>query len=121
MIFEIFSCILLSLVSLLALKIALSWNNLQFYKKQGIKTVFSPFMGQLSIIFNKSSEKYRRNPTLYLCDLVKDNSDSPCIVVNNINSTDCFMFLYDPKLKREFLSKETEVAPKTFNLNSGAH
>ena len=87
MIFNILISVVIALVSIAFLKTIVSWQRLQFYKKQGIKVIFAPLRGDSLLYLNTFYPENKIDSSKYLSRLVAENTTSPCIAVNDALST----------------------------------
>jgi len=91
---------------IVGIKVLISWNNLQFYAKQGLHCYFHPLKGTFDIAsrrhpINKSSQ---RGHIIHLINNIKGKAGM--IAANRLTSTRPVVQIFDPVLIREFLLKE---------------
>lgn len=93
------------------LKIVKGKFNLDFYKKQGIKTRFFPKMGYLQMFDKYSFEENKTKSNLeYIKKLINEKDDKGIIAVNNFSTSSSNVFIYDSDLIKDFLMKEDHFA-----------
>ena len=103
----IVACIALIPVGKVILKIVQGKLNLEFYKRQGIKTLFFAKMGYYQL-FDKSSfeENQTKSNLEYAKKLTNEGDDKGIIVSNDFSSSASNILIYDSDLIKDFLMKE---------------
>ena len=104
-----FFYIVVCIILLISIKEYLSYRRLAFYKKQGVKTFYIPFLGITQYI------KKDRNTTDSLSKLrefVQTHQKEDVVAINSMLGPHTITFLLNDDLIREFLVKEIDCSIK---------
>jgi len=94
----------LILVCYIAIKfVGLTYYRMRFYKKQGIDCFFFPGMGYEKR--DRDNEERHKDILFYYKTLSKKKPDIPCVAANFANDVE--LVLFDPKLIKEFYTKQS--------------
>ena len=100
---------IIAFVAIGSLKLLISYKELDFYRKQGIKTYFYPMFGFMTLYMK---EKGSHNQIGRLFKLFEENKHKKAFVVNGLKFTKSFVFIVDPNLLQELFSVEIKYLHK---------
>lgn len=80
--------------------------NLEYYKKQGIKTLFFPKQGYMGMFSTERDENKTRSNYEFIKKLSNQADDQGIVAVNNFSTPSAMIFMYSSELVKEFLIKE---------------
>ena len=106
---KLFGLLLFGIIALYLGREIIVYNNLLYFKKQGVKTVYIPFMGTTNL-WRRSKGSHDQLATAR--QFFEDNKDEPLIMMNSNKMTMSSGFLLDESLIKELLVKEIDCFKK---------
>jgi cytochrome P450 len=102
---------LVALIIVALAKEAICYSNLLFYKKQGVKMIYLPFLGFLTLF---RGEKGQRDQLTLIKKLFKDAYEEKyeMLTCNTNKNLENVVLIMDPTLMKEFTMKELDVSIK---------
>jgi cytochrome P450 len=86
------------------------YKSLEYYKKQGLKCIYLPVIGVLSLY---SAKKETKDQLANVRKLIEDNPQEPMLVFNSSRILGAVCYILDEELTKELMIRETECLIKT--------
>lgn len=107
--------LLLAIIVVYAIREFRVWNNLQFFVKQGIKTVYYPIIGHGYLYI---PEKGVGDQMQKFKDFIEENKDEPLVMFNTQKTSMSTGVIISDELQREFFLKDVDISVKVESVKN---